>query len=81
MIGTGYQRGSEAHEVTCYTSPDVHVTYIWPSGFTPYLLALYFFACIFLGVMTVWCWWHFKPCDTCGEYRPQCRCKGRDYYV
>ena len=76
MFGAG---GRAERDPTCYTSPVVHVEYHWPGGLTAFELALYVFACIFIGVMTVWLWWHYRPCETCGEYRFGCRCKGRDY--
>ena len=38
-----------------------------------------FFAGVIVGVLVIWHWWHVRPCNTCGEYRQQCRCKARDY--
>lgn len=75
----GSQRGSSEADLTCYTSPVTHVTYSWPSQMGAYASALYLFSCIFLAVVVVWMWAHYRPCETCGEYRVGCRCKGRAY--
>ena len=75
----GPQRGSSNPDLTCYTSPTVHVTYQWPSTMGALTSAVYLFACVFLAVTVVWMWKHYRPCDTCGEYAAQCRCKARAY--
>lgn len=73
----GSQRASE--DLTCYTSPVVHVTYQWPSSMGDWAISFYVFACIFIGVMVVWFWRTHRPCAACGEFESQCRCKQRDY--
>jgi hypothetical protein len=32
-----------------------------------------------IAALAIGCWAWYRPCDTCGEYRYQCRCKPRDY--
>lgn len=66
-------------DLTCYTSPVQHVTYSWPSQMGAWASAFYLFACIFVGVMVVMYWRRFTPCEVCDEFKPNCRCKGRDY--
>lgn len=66
-------------DLTCYTSPVVHVTYSWPSQLGAWCSAFYLFCCIFLGTVVVMYWRRFTPCGVCDEYPANCRCKGRDY--
>ena len=48
---------------------------VWASELAP----AKFSAGVFVAVLVVWHWWHVRPCESCGEYREQCRCKARDY--
>jgi hypothetical protein len=43
-------------------------------GAGPKLLAL-----LALGLLVICYWRSHRPCDTCGEFRQQCRCKPREY--
>lgn len=52
-----------------------HTTLEWASEMAPYK----FFVGVLLAVLVVWHWWHVRPCDTCGEFRQQCRCKPPEY--
>jgi len=75
----GSQGGSRSEDLTCYTSPVQHVEYHWPQGHSAFVYAFAAFAYIFIAVNVVWLWWHYRPCETCGEYRSGCRCKARSY--
>lgn len=48
--------------------------YVFGPGAMPKLLIL-----AMIGILVVSLWWHYRPCQACGEYREQCRCKPRDY--
>lgn len=79
MIVAGLFNQRPTEDLTCYTSPTITQTYIWPQPHSAYILALSAFAYIFLGIMVVWMWKHYRPCETCGEYASQCRCNARQY--
>lgn len=75
----GSQRASESSDPTCYTSPIQTVEYHWPQGHSAFVYALAAFAYLWLLSMVLMLWWQSRPCDTCGEFRHQCRCKARAY--
>lgn len=79
MLVAGLFNQRPAVDTTCYTSPTVHVTYSWPHGLQAYTYAVALFAYIFIAIMVVWMWKHYRPCEGCGEYQDQCRCKQRIY--
>lgn len=54
--------------------------YHWPKGWEAVNYAGVLFALLVLAILVVWGWWHFRPCDGCGEYRTQCRCKAPGDY-
>lgn len=55
------------------SDPDTTVL-IWPDRAFPNFLIL-----VVLIVLLVSYWRWSQPCDTCGEFRDQCRCKAPEY--